>query len=139
MAKAVLISCVSSKLDHRASAKELYLSPLFKYNLKYAYTLNPDKIFVLSAKYGLVDLERELEPYNETLNTMKSGQIKSWAERVVNALRKEVNLNNDEIIFLAGDKYRKYLIPHIKHYKIPLQGLGIGRQLQFLKNKVQHE
>ncbi len=139
MAKAVLISCVSSKLDRRAKAKDLYVSPLFKYNVKYASSLNPDKIFILSAKYGLVDLEQELEPYNETLNTMKSIQIKSWAERVVNALKKEVNLDNDEIIFLAGDKYRKYLIPHIKHYKIPLQGLGIGKQLQFLKNKVKHE
>lgn len=114
MVKAVLISCVSSKLDHRAKAKDLYVSPLFKYNLKYAYALNSDMIFILSAKYGLVDLEEELDPYNQTLNDMKSAQIKLWAERVISNLKKEVNINNDEIIFLAGERYRKYLIPHIK-------------------------
>lgn len=136
MVKIVLISCVSSKVANRAKAKDLYVSPLFKYNLRYAHTLNPDKIFILSAKYGLVDLEQELDPYNQTLNTMKSIQIKSWAERVLGDLRKEVNLNNDEIIFLAGSRYRKYLMPHIKNYKIPLKGLGIGKQLQFLKDKM---
>ncbi|MBS3144929.1 hypothetical protein J4208_05075 [Candidatus Woesearchaeota archaeon] len=139
MAKTVLISCVSSKLTHRAKAKDLYISPLFKYNLRYARTLNPENILILSAKYGLVPLEKEIDPYNQTLNTMKDKEIKSWAEQVIHELKKEVDLNTDEIIFLAGSRYRKYLIPHIKNYKIPLQGLGIGKQLQFLKGKVQHE
>ena len=139
MAKTVLISCVSSKLTHRAKAKDLYISPLFKYNLRYARTLNPENILILSAKYGLVPLEKEIDPYNHTLNTMKDKEIKSWAEQVIHELKKEVDLNTDEIIFLAGSRYRKYLIPHIKNYKIPLQGLGIGKQLQFLKGKVQHE
>lgn len=139
MVKTVLISCVSSKLTHRAKAKNLYISPLFKYNLRYARTLNPENILILSAKYGLVPLEKEIDPYNQTLNTMKDKEIKSWAEQVIHELKKEVDLNTDEIIFLAGSRYRKYLIPHIKNYKIPLQGLGIGKQLQFLKGKVQHE
>ncbi len=37
--KIVLISCVSKKLAHRAKAKELYISTLFKLNLKYATQL----------------------------------------------------------------------------------------------------
>ena len=139
MAKIILISCVSSKVAHRAKAKDLYVSPLFKYNLRYAHALNPDKIFILSAKYGLVNLEKEIDPYNLTLNKMKAIQVKAWAEQVVSDLRKEVNLDNDEIIFLAGSRYRKYLIPHIKNYKIPLKGFGIGKQLQFLKDKMHNE
>ncbi|AKB52184.1 hypothetical protein MSBRW_2931 [Methanosarcina barkeri str. Wiesmoor] len=67
MAKIVLTSCVIKKLLYKAKAKELYISTFFKYNLKYAKSLNPDKIFVLSAKYGLVYLERKIEPYDKTL------------------------------------------------------------------------
>ncbi len=135
MSKVVLLSCVSKKLDHEAKASELYNSPLFKYNLKYAFSLNPDKIFILSAKYGLVKLEDSIQPYELTLNTMRSKEIEVWAETVLASLRKEIDLDNDNVVFLAGMKYRKFLTPHIKNYIIPMQGLGIGKQLKFLKDK----
>lgn len=136
MSRIVLISCVSKKLSHKTRAKDLYISPLFKLNLAYAKYLNPDKIFILSAKYGLVNLEEEIEPYNITLNAMRSKEIKKWASNVVEELSKVADLKNDEFVFLAGDKYRKFLIPQIKNYKVPLEGLSIGRQLQFLKEKL---
>ncbi|KYK26012.1 hypothetical protein AYK26_01030 [Euryarchaeota archaeon SM23-78] len=139
MKRIILVSCVSKKLSHKAKARDLYISPLFKYNLKYAESLNPDKIFILSAKHGLSDLEKDVEPYNKTLNTMSSVDIKEWANNVVNQLSQEADLKKDEIIFLAGEKYRKYLIPHITNYKIPLKGLGIGKQLKYLKEKVSDE
>jgi len=137
--KIVLISCVSKKLNHKAQAKELYISSLFKLNMKYAQSLNPDKIFILSAKYGLLSLEEEIEPYNETLNEKTDGEIKEWSEKVLKQLAKEADLENDEIIFLAGEKYRKYLVPQIKNYKIPMEGLGIGKQLEFLKHKTENK
>lgn len=88
MRKIVLISCVSQKLPYKASARHLYISPLFKKNLAYAQRLNPDAIFVLSAKYGLVDLDQEIEPYDLTLNTMSADQIKIWAIRVLAQIAK---------------------------------------------------
>ncbi len=136
MARIVLLSCVSRKLGHKAKAKELYISTLFKMNLKYAESFSPDKIFILSAKHGLVGLEEEIEPYNKTLNNMLSKDIKEWANNVISELRKVADLANDEFIFLAGNKYRKFLIPHTTKYKIPLEGLGIGKQLWFLKEKI---
>ncbi len=139
MSKIVLISCVSKKLPYKAKAKELYISILFKYNLKYAKSLNPDKIFVLSAKYGLVDLEREIEPYDKTLSKMSSKEIKKWADCVVGQIKREADPEEDEFIFLAGEKYRKYLLPHILNYQIPLEGLKIGEQLQYLKMRCSNE
>jgi hypothetical protein len=134
MKKIILISCSSKKLPYKAKAKEIYISPLFKLNMKYALSLKPDKIFILSAKYGLLDLEQEIEPYDLTLNNLKKEEINSWANKVLDNLKEE-DLNNDEFIFLAGEKYRRFLIPKIENYKIPLKGLGIGKQLKFLKNK----
>jgi len=133
--KIVLISCVSKKLNKKSKAKDIYISPLFKHNLNYTYSLNPDKIFILSAKYGLLNLNQEIEPYNQTLNKMSSLEIKDWSINVLKELSSLTDLNNDEFIFLAGNNYRKYILPSIKNYKIPLQGLGIGRQLKFLKEK----
>jgi hypothetical protein len=136
MKKIVLISCVSKKLNKKSKARELYTSPLFKYNLKYATSLNPDKIFILSAEYGLLKLDEEIMPYNKTLNRIPDKEVRIWANNILNKLSKIADLNKDEITFLAGEKYRKYLIPHIKNYKVPLKGLGIGKQLKYLKEKV---
>jgi cytoplasmic iron level regulating protein YaaA (DUF328/UPF0246 family) len=133
MAKIVLVSCVKKKLPYKAKARDLYISTLFKYSLEYAKSLNPDKIFILSAKYGLVDPEVEIEPYDKCLINMSSKETKEWADRVIDQIKKEADLKEDEFIFLAGEKYRKYLLPHISNYQIPLKGLGIGKQLHYLK------
>jgi len=66
---------------------------------------------------------------------MGSKEVKEWADKVLHQLGKVADLKNDEFIFLAGERYRKYLLPHIRNYKVPLQGLSIGRQLQYLKKR----
>jgi len=139
MAKIVLISCVSKKLHHKSKAQDLYVSPLFQKNLQYAKFLKPDKIFILSAKYGLLRFDEEIEPYDKTLNKMRSNEIKEWANSVLNQLQKVSDLNKDEFVFLAGNNYRKFLLPYIKNYKIPMHGLSIGKQLQWLTERVKHE
>jgi len=139
MAKVVLISCVSEKLHHKSQAQDLYISPLFKKNLQYAKSLNPDKIFILSAKYELLGINDEIEPYDKTLNKMRSNEIKEWANNVLNQLGEKTDLENDEFVFLAGNNYRKFLLSHIKHYNIPMQGLSIGKQLQWLTKRNKNE
>lgn len=134
--KIVLISCASKKLARRAKAKDLYCSPMFKLCLKYAALFNPRKTFILSAKYGLLNLEQHIDPYNTTLNSMKNEEVKQWAEKVISQLKIKVNLEKDEFIILAGEKYRKFLIPSIKNYSIPMKSLGIGKQLKFLKENI---
>lgn len=132
MKKIVLIACASKKAPTRTKAEALYTSPLFVNNLRYAKHLKPDSIFILSAKYGLIELEREIEPYDVTLNDMSSVQIKAWAGNVLTQLKQRADLRNDHFIFLAGAKYRKYLTPYLASYEVPLQGMPIGKQLQYL-------
>lgn len=131
--KVVLISCVSAKLSRRSKVRDLYISNLFKLNLKYAEKLRPDKIYILSAKHGLLSLNDEISPYNQTLNEMTALEVKSWASEVLRQLRRVSNIENTKYIFLAGDRYRKYLLPALEDYTIPLQGLRIGEQLSKLK------
>ena len=134
MGKYVLIACCSEKLTQKAFASGLYISDLFKKSMAYAKSINPEKIFILSAKYGLLELQDEINPYDETLNTKPADEVKLWASNVLKKLSQKTDLENDEFIFLAGNKYRKYLIPKIKNYKIPLEGLGIGKQKKWLKD-----
>jgi len=128
----VLISCVSKKLSHTSKARELYISPLFKLNLKYAEQLVPDEVFILSAQYGLLPLDKQVEPYEKTLNNMRSKEIKEWAITVLKQIENIYDLSETEFTFLAGEKYRKFLLPQMKHIQIPLKGLRIGQQLQKL-------
>ncbi|MBN2286037.1 MAG: hypothetical protein JXI43_06290 [Tissierellales bacterium] len=133
MAKIVLISCVSKKIAHPAPAKDLYDSTLFKSCYTYGVSLHPDMLFILSAKYGLVPADKMIAPYDLTLNNMKTKEIQEWSKDVLFDLKNNTDLESDTYIFLAGEKYRRYLLPHIKHYEIPMRGLKIGEQLSWLK------
>lgn len=132
--KIALISCASKKLAEPAPAEELYTSPLFKSSLAYARSLNPDAVYVLSAKHGLLPLTETIPPYEETLNTKNAGEVKLWADMVAEQLWRVSDPGKDEFIFLAGEQYRKYLAPRMQHVRVPLKNMGIGKQLQFLKH-----
>ena len=132
----VLISCVSKKQNVPASAKDMYISTLFKGAYNYARKLGADKIFILSAKYGLLEENEIIEPYNETLNTKPVAEIKKWAAEVLESLEEKCDLEKDDFIFLAGEKYRRYLVDGISNYSVPLRGLPIGKQLAFYKDNI---
>lgn len=134
--RVVLISCVSKKLCVTAMAKEMYISPLFKGAYAYAKKINADKIFILSAKYGLLEENDIIEPYNETLNKKKNSEIKCWAEKILVQLSLKTDLKVDDFVFLAGERYRRYLIDEIEHVSIPLKGMSIGKQLSFYKENL---
>lgn len=87
---------------------------------------------ILSEKYELLDLEMVIDPYNLTLNTMSAAENRSRAEKVLQQLGRVADIKQDHFIFLAGEKYRKNLLPHLTSYEIPIEGLTIGRQLQAL-------
>lgn len=113
---------------------DLYTSPLFQGALRYAKSLKPDRIFILSAKHGLLGLDTEIGPYDMTLNDMSQAQVRSWAGRVLEQLGQHVDLQNDHFVLFAGEKYRRYIVPRMASYEVPLQGMPIGKQLQFLAN-----
>jgi hypothetical protein len=131
--RVVLISCVSKKKDIPAPAKDLYISSLFKGAYKYAHAINADRIFILSAKHGLLEETDVIEPYNETLNKKTVADIKRWATAVLESLSQKCDLRHDDFVFLAGEKYRRYLIEGMTNYSVPLQKMRIGKQLAFYK------
>lgn len=105
MAKIFLISCVKKKLPHSARAKDLYVSPLFRAALQYAQNFSPDRMFILSAKYGLVGLDNEIDLYIYiTLKELPMRKRKDWASKLLKALRESCDLEKDHFVILAGKK-----------------------------------
>ncbi len=133
--RVALVACGKRKLGHQAKAKDLYAGTLFKLSMAYAGTLEADKLFILSAKHGLLDPEQKIEPYDKTLKWMPARDVKLWAAEVVAALGRVANLQSDHFILLAGNEYRKYLIPYLQSYEVPLEGMRLGEQLSFLKRQ----
>lgn len=136
MKSIVLIACGKRKQPRGVRAEDLYTGSLFKMSLRYAKSLSPDMIFILSAKHGLLDLGREIEPYDSTLNNISTAEIRTWSADVVARLRERADLCQDRFIFLAGDRYRRFIIPHLRFVEIPMEGLRQGEQLQFLKKQI---
>ena len=137
MAIIALISCGKDKLSFAAKARYLYTGDLFTKTLKYTETiLKPYKIFILSAKHGLLKLDKEIEPYDETLKDKRRDEQKEWANNVLHQLGKECDVKNDNFIILAGADYYQDLIKHLPNVDIHFKKLKFGQRLQFLKRKL---
>ena len=143
----VLISCCKKKVDTngaKISAEELYCSVLFQKALKYARKITFDnKIYILSAKHGLLRLTDKIATYNENMNDKSTDERKQWTKNVLDQMRKEgLDLANDTFVILAGMNYRQYLpdgmLPNVSGLKktemVYAECKGIGEILQKLND-----
>jgi len=137
MSNIALISCVKKKAKYIAKARDLYTSPFFTKSIKYAESkLKPDKIFILSAKYGLLNLYDEIEPYDETLNNKSREAQRKWAYNVFLKISKECDIKNDNFIFLAGKDYYQDLITYLPNTEIPMAKIRSFKRVQWLNRKL---
>jgi cytoplasmic iron level regulating protein YaaA (DUF328/UPF0246 family) len=132
----IFISCVKNKMDCPCVARDMYISDLFKKSLSYAKQSHESAtVYILSAKYGLLELDEQIEPYELTLNTMNKGQRKEWANKVLTQCKEKGISFDEETIFLCGKKYREFLMDEFKNSSAPLKHMGIGEQLAFYKKE----
>lgn len=140
MTRICLVSCVSLKATEPRKARDLYISPLFK-KARGVANKEYDRWYILSAKYGLVDPDTVIRPYDKTILNMNREQRHQWAEDIFRELSHSTS-PDDEITFFAGAKYREDLAPLLtergNHIRVPMEGLGIGRQLRWLTHRAQH-
>jgi hypothetical protein len=130
----VLISCVRSKLDHRAPARSLYTSAWFC-KARDLVEASGARWFLLSALYGLVAPNTPIDPYDHTLNTVGVADRRKWADGVLAKLIPEIG-NERRIVILAGQRYREFLIEPLRHrglqVDVPMERLRQGEQLAWL-------
>ncbi len=120
MQKIVLVTCVAPKRNHKCAAKDLYQGDLFQELMAFAEAKNPAKVFILSGKYHLLDLDTEIEPYDVNLNHVSETELKAWSAKVIAQLKAAgCNLQNDYFYLLTNETYRRHLVTEIKYYEVP--------------------
>lgn len=149
-----LVSCSAQKLNRAAPARELYRSPLFRKSLAYAEP-RCERVYVLSAAHGLVELDAVTKPYDRKLGGKKERE--AWARRVAGSL---IGRHGREIdyLLLAGadyagpletalrthDGYREdralgchrwYGVPR-ERIKQPLAKMMVGERLRWLNGQL---
>jgi hypothetical protein len=138
--KIALISCVKTKLNTKipVRADELYQSALFKKSYEYCKN-RYDKVYILSAKYGLLEINDMILPYEKTLNKMSKKEKEIWYNNVFNSLKNKIN-KEDIIYYHCGNNYRQGLIDKLDNiFDVPLLGVSFGNQLKFYKEQLNNQ
>lgn len=128
----VIVACGAKKLDREARARDLYVGPYFKTCLAYALAIALAKrIFILSAKYGLVGLSDIIEPYNYRL-----GRPFAVTEFSLTTQAEQLGLLGQKVTVLGGRKYVGLCRKVWKKLEAPLEGKGgIGKQIQWMRGQ----
>ncbi len=135
----VLISYSKTKLGDQARAKELYSSPYFNFMRDYAEG-KKKPWFILSAKYGLVNPDQQLEPYDEYLPDKNAADRRQWGAEVVQQLEDALDSLGGKVVEVhAGKAYvaaiERSLRERGANLTEPLKGLGIGHRLAWYRAK----
>ena len=133
-----LVSCSSTKLAHPAIAAKLYSSPLFRKALAYAER-RCTTVYVLSALYGLVELDRMLDPYDYRLGRKSEREL--WAHKVTSALSAK-HARHEDLLILAGDDYARPLRGKLHGWwtgaiEEPLRRFPVGERLRWLNAEIE--
>lgn len=123
------IGCVKKKRGTPCAARDMYISTLFKYRVRYAESKGWDW-YIISARYGLLPPDQLIAPYNETLKTKSDSEIRNWSMRVCTAAESMgIVRRGDTVMMLAGEEYSRYLK---RRYKVinPFEGMAFGKQIQ---------
>lgn len=155
MTSIYFVACVSKKQQDgwQGPARDLYQSPWFCKAREYVEARG-GPWYILSAWYGLLEPTKVVTPYDYTLKTADAHTRELWGRHVFDAMCRTFQLTAGyvdptklpgseqfrfqltEAIFLAGDRYREQLMPRLQRLGIkctvPMEGLGIGKQLQWL-------
>lgn len=82
--KIALVSCSKSKQCYPCKACEMYMpSSLFRYSYQYAKKY-ADKVYILSAKHGLLRENMIIEPYDLLEHNLPPGSIPYTSSRLIN-------------------------------------------------------
>ena len=130
----VFISCTKSKEDYETTARHMYIpSAMFRKSLTYAKkVLKAEHIYILSAKYHLLPLNKSITPYNEYLGDFSEEDKEKWYEITIDMMKKQGIDFNEKAVFLAGDDYCSGLVGEFSNAECPFKHKGQGDILHWL-------
>lgn len=135
MTRVALVACSKTKANDARPAAALYTSPLFRKSLLLGLS-GAEKVYILSAKHGLVDLSAPLSPYDQTLKKISRADRETWGKLVGSQLCNKLQ-PGDVVQLLCGEEYATPVRPILKSMycsvEYPLIGLSLGARLKQLR------
>lgn len=132
----LIISCSNKKIDGETKAGKIYDGTWWKV-LKNNRQGKDFNLFILSAKYGLIHEDTEIENYNLRFTSKKKPGVNEVSiDSMIEKVKNQVNdYNLKEVYFLGGKDYRKI----IKETDLEVSFIGndsdgIGEKARHLKN-----
>jgi Family of unknown function (DUF6884) len=139
--RVAIVGCSKNKAlpdigERTMPARRLYgASALFRKAMAFAEA-NADRTLIASAKYGLVEPDRELAPYDLALGDLPAAARRVWGIGVAAQLRDAFpSTVGVTLVLLVGRAYAIELLRDAQRWAAveqPLQGLGIGHRLRAL-------
>jgi len=126
----VLVGCADGKRDDKTYAWDLYEGDYFAKKMTVGMLAGTPA--VLSAEHGYLPVTKRIEPYDLRLSDLSKDERDEWGMEVVDSIPDHF----DQIMFLAGAKYRDHVIKYLSdNVEVinPLEGMGIGSQKGWLK------
>jgi hypothetical protein len=115
-------------------AGNIYQSDLFQKSKEWAER-EGDAWAILSAKHGVLSPTEVIQEYDVTLNEMPAAKRREWCDMVREQL---APWKPERIVVLAGNRYCEWITDEWMTER-PMEGLGIGQQLAWLKKENQTE
>lgn len=126
----VVVPCGARKHKAACMAGAMYTGPYSRACKAYALSVAPPwQVYILSAKYGLLALTDEIEPYN-----LRMGQKGCVTAATVRKQAEQRGLLNEDVVALGGTGYTQVCRQVWPSCKTPLASVGgMGKQLAWLK------
>ena len=138
--KLCIVTCSKKKIWDKfpnkgfVKAKEAYIGNFAKACIEYAEKFYPNNYVILSAKYGFLYPDEDIQNYNVTFEDERIEELRKQAEE-------KGLMKYDEIIVLAGKKYFEIVKKVFEGKKIyePLKGLRLGEKIHKIKEAINKE
>lgn len=132
-----IVSCTGPGQSKPSRGRDHFTSPLFRELCTFAER-QAGRWFLLSAAHGLVDPDDIIMPMAAVMHRKDAAARQSWSARVIEQLAPHL-AGVERILLLANARSREYLLDFLRQdgrtVQIPLEGLSLGEQLQWLRRQ----
>jgi hypothetical protein len=127
--RVVVVPCGGRKLDRPAPAGRMYVGGYHRACRAYAERVGADRVLILSARHGLLELHEVVEPYD-----LRMGQKGSVDADTLREQAARLGVLDAEVVVLGGRPYTRRALEVWPEARLPLEGCrSMGEQLRRMK------
>jgi hypothetical protein len=127
-----IVPCTSQKTEVGGRARDVWHGPHFELILAHAEIFY-DKVYIMSYKYGLIEPDFVIEPYDLDMRTAPTGEKLKWWWKMKQDIKALCETDPILIGLYTGDFerdriIREFLRNGVEQIIVPFEGLGIGQR-----------